>query len=90
MAKVILKGFIVVSDKDLDIVEQTLPSHIALTLEEEGCLCFQVTRCTSNANRFDVYEEFVDMEAFNAHQERVRSSHWGTVTKDVERYYTIS
>ncbi|CAH0538794.1 putative quinol monooxygenase [Vibrio marisflavi] len=89
MAKVIVKGFIVVSDTDLEVVEQALPAHLALTLEEEGCLCFQVVKCPSNANRFDVYEEFVDMEAFNFHQERIKDSHWGSVTKSVERHYTI-
>ncbi|WP_417819681.1 putative quinol monooxygenase [Terasakiella sp.] len=89
MSKIILKGFIVVSDEDLQAVEGELPTHTKLTLDEEGCLTFKVTKSDSNPNRFDVYEEFVDRDAFNKHQNRVKSSHWGDVTINVERHYEI-
>jgi len=89
MSKVILKGFIVVPDEDLDIVKQELPVHVALTRQERGCLVFKVTASEDNPNRFNVYEEFTCRAAFDAHQERVKRSRWGRVTSSVERYYEI-
>ncbi|WLQ16166.1 antibiotic biosynthesis monooxygenase [Hahella aquimaris] len=89
MSKVILKGYIIVPHEDLSAVEQALPTHTQLTVEEEGCLTFQVTKNDGDPNRFDVYEEFVDRAAFNAHQIRAKNSHWGKVTHNVERHYEI-
>jgi quinol monooxygenase YgiN len=39
---------------------------------------------------FDVYEEFADKESFELHQQRLKASHWGKVTVNVERYYEVS
>lgn len=89
MAKVILKGFIVVHDKDLEAVETELPNHIENTLQEPGCLIFEVNQEQSNKNRFNVYEEFQDKVAFEAHQTRVKNSRWGQITINVERHYEI-
>ncbi|AZZ92318.1 antibiotic biosynthesis monooxygenase [Hahella sp. KA22] len=89
MSKVILKGYIIVPHEDLSVVEQALSTHIQLTLAEAGCLVFQVTQHDRDPNRFDVYEEFVDRAAFNAHQARVKNSHWGGVTLNVARHYEI-
>jgi quinol monooxygenase YgiN len=38
MPKVILQGYIEVSDADLDLVQSELPHHIDLTRHEAGCL----------------------------------------------------
>ncbi|WP_431689346.1 putative quinol monooxygenase [Hahella sp. NBU794] len=89
MSKVILKGYIIVPHEDLSAVEQALPIHTQLTLEEEGCLIFEVTKHDGDPRRFDVYEEFVDRAAFNAHQARVKNSHWGGVSLNVARHYEI-
>lgn len=90
MAKVILQGFILVPDSDLEIVKRELVIHKSLTLKEEGCLTFNVTPDESNHNKFSVYEEFINQAAFDNHQARVKSSKWGEVTKNVERHYKIS
>lgn len=89
MTKIILKGFIIVSDIDLEIIKQELPVHIELTRKESGCLVFEVTPNENNPNRFDVYEEFVSKSAFEAHQVRATNSRWGQVASNVERYYEI-
>ena len=89
-SKTTLQGFIVVPDSDLEAVIAALPNHIHLTRKEPGCLVFNVTQDPSHPTRFDVYEEFVDQEAFETHQARVRDSDWGRVTVGVERHYTIS
>ena len=90
LAKVILKGFIVVPDSDLEVVKRELVIHKSLTLKEEGCLTFTVTPDELNRNKFCVYEEFINQTAFDNHQARVKSSKWGEVTNNVERHYQIS
>ncbi len=90
MYKVILKGFIIVPPNDLAAVKGELDNHICLTRAETGCLIFEVTQDSLNPCRFDVYEEFVDQAAFQAHQARVKSSRWGEITVNVERCYTVT
>lgn len=89
MGKVTLKGFIVVPEDEIDLIEQELQVHTDLTLEEAGCITFKVTKSDKIHNRFEVYEEFIDRTAFDAHQIRVKASHWGEVTLNVERHYEI-
>ncbi|WP_416340240.1 putative quinol monooxygenase [Pseudomonas sp. C11] len=61
----------------------------ALTLGEPGCIGFTVTENAENPLRFEVFEEFVDRQAFDFHQTRVRASRWGQVTVDVTRHYEV-
>ncbi len=44
MGKVILKGFIVVPEDELNIVSKALEKHVALTKQEPGCLVFNVNQ----------------------------------------------
>ncbi len=90
MPKVILQGFIIVPDADLERVKSELVIHKNLTAKEKGCLIFEVTPDGMNANKFSVYEEFVNQAAFDHHQARVKASKWAEVTKHVERHYQIS
>lgn len=90
MGKVILQGFIIVPLSELTIVKRELDAHIRLTRAETGCLIFKVTQDPLNPCRFDVYEEFVDQAAFQAHQARVKSSRWRKITVNVERHYTVT
>ncbi len=90
MSRVILKGFIIVLPNDLAEVKDELDNHIQLTRSETGCLIFKVTQDALNLCRFDVYEEFVDEAAFQAHQARVKSSRWREITVNVERNYTVT
>jgi len=79
-----------VPDGDLAKVMQALTEHIELTRQEKGCLVFEVAQDDTNPNRFNVYEEFVDREAFENHQQRVRDSRWGATTANISRHYEIS
>jgi quinol monooxygenase YgiN len=88
--KIVLKGYIIVPDSDLAVVKAELPVHIELTRKEEGCLVFEVIQDEVENNKFHVYEEFVNEAAFTNHQQRVRSSKWGAITKNIERYYEIT
>ena len=84
-----LYGYIIVPASALDAVQSALPTHIALTLSEPGCVHFEVEQSASNPYRFNVDELFVDQAAFDAHQTRVKASAWGRVTTEVERHYTV-
>lgn len=90
MSKIILQGHILVLDSELDMVGQALEIHKKLTLQETGCLVFEVTQALDNVNKFHVYEEFINQQAFDAHQCRVKNSNWGEVTINVERHYQIT
>ncbi|MDI3324061.1 antibiotic biosynthesis monooxygenase [Pontibacterium granulatum] len=90
MSKVVLEGHILVPDADLATVTDALETHILLTQQEKGCLVFHVTQNAQNPNRFEVYEEFVNRESFERHQQRVRHSAWGTVSINVERHYQVT
>ena len=89
MAKVTLKGYILVPEKDLQAVRCELINHRRLTLKEPGCISFIVTESAESPLRFDVSEEFVDRLAFDFHHARVRASRWGQVTVDVTRHYEV-
>lgn len=89
MPRIVLQGFIVIPDANLDIVKSALPQHCELTRQEPGCLQFEVTPNSTDPNRFDVYEVFESKAAFEAHQVRVKQSYWGQVTTEVERHYEI-
>ena len=89
MSKIILKGFIIVPSSDLEAVQTELVSHKKLTIEEPGCIVFEVTQCKYDPHRFEVYEEFADRASIKAHQTRVKESNWGKVSANVERHYEI-
>lgn len=89
MSKVILKGYIKVPESELFLVISALETHKILTLQEPGCLVFEVTQRKDSPHIFDVYEEFIDKPSFELHQQRVKSSSWGEVTVNVERHYQL-
>lgn len=90
MPKVILQGYIEIPATDIELVRNELSKHVELSRKEAGCLIFDLEEDTKNGQRFNVYEEFANQEAFDAHQERVRGSRWGNITKNAVRNYKIS
>ena len=89
MRKVTLSGYILVPEPELAPVRKALTVHIGLTQAESGCLIFRVEEHETVVGRFDVYEEFVSRQAFEAHQDRVQKSDWASATTRVERFYTV-
>ena len=90
MAMVVLKGFIDIPGESWDVVIAELPTHVRLTLDEEGCQCFEVQPVEDVPFRLSVYEEFASEGAFEKHQQRVKGSNWGRLTEKAERHYEIS
>lgn len=90
MSSVYLSGELVCqSDDEVAAVLAHLPTHIALTKEEPGCVNFSVERA-GTTNTWRVSEEFVDQAAFQAHQTRVAASEWGSRTAGIERRYSVA
>jgi len=89
MSKIILQGTIIVPDEQLAIVKKALILHKRLTQQESGCITFEVIQDRVNTNKYNVYEEFTDQQAFDSHQLRVKNSHWGKVTVNLQRNYRI-
>ncbi len=87
--RVVLSGYISVPASDLCAVRKAIPDHVLATRAEDGCLLFNVEEDLCEHGRFEVYEEFVDREAFEEHQRRVRESEWGTISRNVHRHYSI-
>lgn len=90
MGKVTLKGYIIVPDSELQAVQPALDIHITLTRAESGCMVFEVLQDSVDTNKFNVYEEFVDSASFLAHQQRVASSQWGEISKNLTREYEVT
>jgi len=89
-AKITLQGHIIVPKDRLEQIRKALPLHIALTRAETGCLIFNVTENTTQPGHFDVYEEFSNRTAFDAHQKRGAASDWAKITDGVPRHFQIS
>jgi len=84
---VILEGYIRVPFEELETIKTHLSEHIKNTLNEDGCLEFEVKQDDIDQCVFHVFEKFIDSDAFNAHQVRANASDWGVITKNVERVY---
>lgn len=84
-----LTGHIDVPKERLQTVQDALPTHIALTRAEPGCLSFEVTQDSALPGRFLVAERFVDQAAFDAHQTRTKASDWARITAGIPRDYVI-
>ena len=86
---VTLKGYLRCADaRQAARVENALQMHIDLTRAEPGCISFNVTP-TDDPLVWYVEEEFVDPQAFEAHQTRAQSSHWARETAGIARDYKI-
>lgn len=76
------------SQEELEIVKACLPEHIKLTLQEEGCISFNVIQ-TINPFIWEVDEVFDSLKTFENHQNRTMTSIWGVKTKKIKRLYEI-
>lgn len=90
MTAVELRGRLVCRTADeASVVVRELPRHIELTRAEPGCVHFAVEP-TTDPLVWSVSEQFANREAFEAHQERVRTSDWGLATVGIERDYVVA
>lgn len=51
-----------------DEVASVLAQHVAATRAEPGCVQFVAYRSSEDADRFALYEQYVDEAAFEAHR----------------------
>ena len=90
MSKIMLSGHILIPSENLEAVLAAMPSHIAASRAEPGCLVFDLNEDPNVPGRFNLYEEFVDGEAFEQHQQRTKSSPWARISKNVKRNYQVT
>ncbi len=76
------------TEADAATVRRLLPTHIALSRAETGCLTFNVDP-TEDPLVWRLDESFVDSAAFDAHQARTRSSPWFHATSHLGRDFKI-
>ena len=84
---VVLEGYIKVPLEELETIKSHLGEHIRNTLNEDGCLEFTVEQDAIDKCVFNVFEKFIDNDAFDAHQVRVKASDWSAITKNAKRVY---
>jgi len=77
------------SREEAALVATHLPEHIRLTRLQQGCLSFEVAQIDDSMT-WRVEELFSDGPAFEAHQDRAKSSIWGAATRAIRREYQIS
>ncbi|NDW52253.1 putative quinol monooxygenase [Aliiroseovarius sp. PrR006] len=87
---IVLTGHIDVPEDRREAVRAALPVHIDLTRAEPGCLSFLVVEDRCHPGRFNVSERFTDRTAFDAHQARMKTSDWATITAGIPRHYTVT
>lgn len=87
---ILLNGFIDIPKTYLAKAKLLLNEHIQNTLNEPGCISFEITQDKERATRFYVNESFKDTEAFEHHQNRSQNSHWGSFSKNFKRSYEIT
>ena len=88
MGVIHLTGAMTCPPDRLPAVRAALPTHVALTQAEPGCIRFDVTK--TQPGRFDVDEVFTDRAAFEAHQARGAESDWARITRGLTRDYTVT
>ncbi|MGL1892716.1 MAG: antibiotic biosynthesis monooxygenase [Spirochaetaceae bacterium] len=90
MGKIELQGYINIPKTKIIEVKKALKIHIENTLAEDGCLKFEVLQDKQDVTKFNVYEEFINNNAFEKHQVRVKESDWGKLTKNFTRSYEVN
>jgi quinol monooxygenase YgiN len=77
------------TDADAALVAGHVPTHIALSRAEPGCITFDVVQ-TANPLIWQVDESFTDQAAFDAHQTRTRASEWFALSAHIPRQFTVT
>ncbi len=77
------------TEAEAEIVCRHLPAHIALSRAEPGCLTFDVNP-TQDPLVWQLDESFTDRAAFEAHQDRTRSSDWFAATAGLARDFKVT
>ncbi|PTQ71934.1 quinol monooxygenase YgiN [Celeribacter persicus] len=85
VSKILLTGTMTCAPEEVEHVLALMPEHIRLSRAEPGCLQFDLWQDEVRPTEFHVTEVFRDAYAFDAHQDRTRSSDWFRVTGHMHR-----
>ena len=84
---IIVKGYFKVPQEELNIIKSYLSDHITNSLNEDGCLKFEITQDNLDKSIFHVFEKFRDIDAYLEHKKRVKTSKWAKISKNIKRFY---
>jgi quinol monooxygenase YgiN len=85
MSKILLTGTMRCEPDEVDEVVSLIETHIGLTRDEPGCLSFELWQDELDPCNFHMSEVFRSEDAFTKHQDRTHSSHWGRLTRHMQR-----
>ena len=71
-----------VKPEHLDVFIKEMVEHARLSMEEPGCLRYDVSQDKEDPNILYVYEVFVDEAAFASHREAPHNEEWRNRIKD--------
>ncbi len=74
---IVISGLMEVAPASADAFARLSRDLVAATLLEPGCVEYRFARSLDDPDRFEIFEEFIDQDAFDAH---VRAEHyraWG-------------
>ena len=85
-----LTGTIIIPKAQQATLLRDLQEHVMLTLQEPGCLHFDVSPDASDAELYHVNELFVDQAAFDQHQTNGKARAWGKSSAGLTRKYSTT
>ncbi|MDP5255235.1 MULTISPECIES: hypothetical protein [unclassified Vibrio] len=84
MPKVIIKGYMHVAERDVDVVTAAIDYHCAKALQHSGCLLFEIYPSKQERQMFHFHYEFVDQDAYLHYQNKLRGSAWHAITQSAK------
>ncbi len=84
-----LKGTIIIPRAAYVEAEEALQEHIMATRLEAGNIVFEVEQDAKDPEIFHVFEQFIDQQSFELHQDLGAKRRWGIVSKDFKRDFHI-
>lgn len=81
---IVISGLVEVAPHAVDDFAAISRELVEATRREPGCVDYRFARSIEVPERFEIFEEFVDQEAFEAHARADHYRAWGRALKGIE------
>lgn len=81
---IIVSGLMEIAPADLDRFTALTRELVEATRREPGCVEYRFAQSIEKAERFEVFEEFVDQAALDEHARADHYRGWGRALKDID------
>jgi quinol monooxygenase YgiN len=78
---VVLTAILMTVEGKGDALEAEFKKLVPKVLKDQGALAYIVHRAADNPNKFMVYEQYENQEAFQAHSKTEHFKAWGAATR---------